>query len=93
MMLDAFLAGLFLGLLYLLGLWRTTRSIVSASHPVRLLLVSCVLRMLALLLGVYWIMGGSWQRLIACSAGIFLARIIAVKAAGFHGKSSKNYKT
>jgi len=72
-----------LGLIHFWGLWWTTRQSMTVSNPMALILGSYLLRLLTMLLGIYWIMDGRWQRLVACFAGILIARLIVLRSARF----------
>lgn len=81
----ALCAGLMLGAFFFGGLWWTVRKSLSARHPALLVLSSMLIRMGAVLAGLYFI-GGSgpqwqWQRLLACLAGVLAARFIAMRLA------------
>jgi len=79
----AFGGGILLGLIHFWGLWWTTRRSMTVSNPTALILGSYLLRLLTMLLGIYWIMDGRWQRLVACFAGILIARLIVLRSARF----------
>jgi F1F0 ATPase subunit 2 len=86
-MIFTFFAGLLIGSLYFWGLWQTTRRITMTSHPTLLFLTSFIVRLLILMQVVFWAAGGSWQRLMVCSAGIILARMISIPTTNFLRKS------
>ena len=68
-------AGLTLGGIFFGGLWWTIRKGVSSPRPAMLFLTSAVLRMAIVMSGFYFVSGGRWQRLLACLAGFFAARL------------------
>lgn len=72
----AFGAGLGLGVFYFGLLWLTVRRLASARRPVSLVFASFVFRMGAVLAAFYFVMGGSWERLVACLLGFIIMRSI-----------------
>ncbi|MHC1698064.1 MAG: ATP synthase subunit I [Geobacteraceae bacterium] len=72
----AAVAGLALGLFYFGGLWLTVRKIPGSGNPGILMLGSFVVRLLVTLCGMYLVMDGTWERLVACLAGFLLMRIV-----------------
>lgn len=78
----AFLAGIGLGVLYFGGLWLTVRYLPEARSPALVALVSFAGRTLLTLLGLYLVMGGRWQRLVACLVGMVVARVALVRRLG-----------
>jgi F1F0 ATPase subunit 2 len=72
----SFAAGLGLGGLFFAGLWWTVRRCVTSNHPALLILGSLLVRTAAVLLGFYWVSGGSWPRLLACAIGFAAARLV-----------------
>lgn len=82
LLLAAMLAGFGLGLFFFGGLWWTTQRVAVVRSPGVFVLVSFVGRTLVTLLGFYLIMGGSWQRLVLCTAGFILARVFLVRRLG-----------
>ena len=75
-LLLAFTAGLGLGLFYFGGLWLTVRRLSASRDPVPLLLVSFVGRTALAMVGFYFVMGGCWERALACLAGFLVARLV-----------------
>jgi F1F0 ATPase subunit 2 len=73
---TSFLAGLVIGVLYFGGLWLTTRRLATARHPIRLLAASFLFRVLVLLLAIYFITLGRWERLLAFLCGVVLVRMV-----------------
>ena len=78
----AFLAGIGLGVLYFGGLWLTIRYLPEARSPGLVTLVSFAGRTVVTLLGMYVVMGGRWQRLVACLVGMVVARVALVRRLG-----------
>lgn len=79
---GAFVAGAALGFVYLWGLWYTVRRQATVENPALWLLLSVVGRLALLLGGFYLIMNGSWQRLLACTAGFVVVRLIMTRRLG-----------
>ena len=75
-MVFAFIAGLFLGMLYFLGLWLTVKKAVTASIPAIWFSGSFLLRTGILLAGFYYISHGSPQSLLLCTIGFVAGRYI-----------------
>ena len=78
----AFFAGAALGCLYFLGLWYTVRRQARLRHPTPWLLLSLFGRLALLLAGFYFVMSGSWQRLLACVVGFIVARLVMTRLLG-----------
>lgn len=74
----ALAAGLGLGLFYFGGLWLTVRWLGASGWPVLLMVGSFVGRTAVAVLGFYFIMDGSWQRMLACLAGFIIVRQLVV---------------
>ena len=79
MLIVALLIGISLGMVFLGGLWLTVLCLPTSRHPALLLLGSFVVRMGIVLFGFYLVMGGHWERLIACTAGFIVARLLIVR--------------
>ena len=75
----AVMVGVGLGGMYFGGLWLTVRRLPHTHWPVPLLLGSMVGRIALTLVGFYLVMGGRWERLLACLAGFILARVVLVR--------------
>lgn len=84
------LAGLVLGLFYFGGLWLTVRKISGSGNPGILILGSFVVRLLVTLGGMYLVMAGDWQRLLACLSGFLLLRMLLVRALGPTGHAARH---
>ncbi len=72
----AFVAGIALGAFYFIALWQTVRRLSTTTSRARLMLASFMLRMAILLAGLYFVMGGHWERLAAAMLGFILIRKI-----------------
>ena len=80
-----FLFGLALGVVYFGGLWLTLQRLPTSQSPALLMLASLSLRMGVLLAGLFWVMQGEWERLIAATVAVLLARVIVVRLLGKPG--------
>jgi F1F0 ATPase subunit 2 len=78
----AAVAGLALGLFYFGGLWLTVRKLPGSGNPGTLILGSFVVRLLVTLCGMYLVMDGKWELLVACLAGFLLMRIVLTRMLG-----------
>ena len=74
-----FLAGVVLGVLFLVGLWWTVGKGVVSENPALWFFGSMLLRTILILVGFYVVSEGHWSRLVACLVGFFLARFAVVK--------------
>ena len=75
----ALVAGILLGAVFFGGLWWTVRKRISSKHPALWFFGSMLLRMSIVLLGFYFILGGSWQRLLVGLLGFIVARLIVTR--------------
>jgi F1F0 ATPase subunit 2 len=75
----ALVAGILLGELFFGGLWWTVRKVDSSKHPALLFLGSMLVRSFIVLVGFYFILGSSWQRLLAGLLGFIIARQIITR--------------
>jgi F1F0 ATPase subunit 2 len=75
----ALIAGLLLGTFFFGGLWWTVRRAVASPQPALWLLGSLLLRTAVVLIGIYAVGSGQWQRLMLCLLGFFIARIIVIR--------------
>lgn len=74
---TAFAAGLALGTFYFIALWQSVKRLPVANSPVRLMLVSFILRMAVVMAGFYLVMGGEhWERLAVAMLGFIIIRKI-----------------
>lgn len=79
---SSVLGGMLLGGLYFSGLWCTVRKLPDSSRPFRLVALSFMIRVSAVLIGFYFIMGGWWVRLAAALLGFILIREFSVRHLG-----------
>ena len=77
-LLLALAAGLGLGLLYFGGLWLTVKQLGRTRSPTLLFAASFVARTALVVAGMYLVMDGSWQRMLACLVGFIIVRHIMV---------------
>ena len=75
----ACMAGGVLGAIFFGGLWWTIRRAVKSPRPALWFFFSLMLRMGILLPGIYLVSGGQWERLVACLAGIMVARFTVIR--------------
>ncbi|REJ65763.1 MAG: ATP synthase subunit I [Planctomycetota bacterium] len=76
---GAVAVGIALGVIYFGGLWLTVRGVPTMRQPAFWFLVSFVLRMSVVLSGFYMVIGGRWERLVACMVGFLLARTLLIR--------------
>lgn len=69
-------AGMALGLFYFGGLWLTVRRLARQRRPLPLFLGSFLGRTALVVAGFYFVMGGRWERMLACLAGFIMARLL-----------------
>ena len=67
-------AGMGLGLFYFGGLWLTVGRLPTCRWPSPLVLASFVGRTAVVVVGFYFVMGGRWERMLACLVGFIMAR-------------------
>jgi len=71
----AFVVGILLGVIYFGGLWLTVSRLSRVKRPGLVTLGSLVLRLSALMVGFYLIMGEShWLQLLVCLGGVLVSR-------------------
>jgi F1F0 ATPase subunit 2 len=75
----AWAAGMGLGALFFGGLWWTVQRAVSSSQPALWLAGSLLLRTGVVLAGLYRVSGGHWERIVACLAGVVMARVVVMR--------------
>jgi F1F0 ATPase subunit 2 len=73
------LAGIVLGGLFFGGLWWTVQKGVPSEQPALWFLGSLILRTAVVLLGLYFVAAGSWQRLLAALLGLIVARFVVMR--------------
>ena len=71
----AFAAGLVLGAFFSLNLWATVRKMVNEAAPWYVLAGNYVFRMTVVLAGLFLVMAGRWERMIAALAGFAAMRV------------------
>lgn len=76
---SALLAGLLLGAFFFGGLWWTVRKGVKSERVALWFFGSMLLRTGVVMLGFYFVMGNSWQRLLVGLLGFVLARLIVTR--------------
>jgi len=89
----AFIAGIGLAGLHFAGLWLTISKLATSKHPGVLTMLSLLVRLSLTLTAIYFVMGGHWQRLLACVVGFFIARLVAVRIWGPNGNTKISGKT
>ncbi|WP_167752453.1 ATP synthase subunit I [Thiorhodococcus mannitoliphagus] len=72
-------AGLGLGAMFFGGLWWTLRKSLASTKPALWLLGSLLVRMSLLLVGLYLVSGGHWERLLAGLVGVIGARFVVLR--------------
>jgi F1F0 ATPase subunit 2 len=75
---EALAGGFFLGVLFFGGLWLTVVKSLVSKRPWVWFLISMVLRTSITLAGFYLLAGTSLKRLLLCSGGFIVARILVV---------------
>jgi F1F0 ATPase subunit 2 len=75
----ASLAGGSLGAIFFGGLWWTIRRSLSSRSPATLYLGSMLLRTFVTVAGIYFISRDDGRRLLACTLGFLIARIVATR--------------
>jgi F1F0 ATPase subunit 2 len=80
--------GVLLGLLYFGSLWWVVRRLPEISRPELWLPLSTVLRILVVLVGVYFLAGHDWKRLVAVMLGFLIGRFLVFWRVGALRKGS-----
>lgn len=75
----ALVLGLLLGAIFFGGLWWTVQKMHTTKSPALLFLGSLLVRMTIILLGIYAISVGHWERMIVALVGIVIARFIVLR--------------
>lgn len=73
------IAGMMLGAIFFGGLLWTVHKGISAKYPAFWFFGSMLLRTCIVVLGFYFILGNSWQRLAAGLLGFTFARLIVIR--------------
>lgn len=76
---PAFIAGILLGIFFFGGLWWTVRKGVSTKRFALWFFGSLLLRSGVVMLGFYFVMGDSWQRMLSGLLGFVLARVVVTR--------------
>jgi F1F0 ATPase subunit 2 len=76
---PALAAGILLGTFFFGGLWWTVRKGLDSRHAALWFISSMLLRTAVVMLGLYWVMGDSWQRLLAALLGFVVARLLVTR--------------
>jgi F1F0 ATPase subunit 2 len=71
-----FFAGVFVSLLYHIGLWWTVKALPSSQRPALLSIGSFYIRMGITLFVFYLVMNNSWERLAVCLLGFLVVKYI-----------------
>ena len=74
--------GFALGMLFYGGLWWTVRHASEFRRPALTVLLSALLRMLAVLAGFYLVAAQDWRRMLLCLLGFVIARLVVTWATG-----------
>ena len=81
--------GLALGAVFFGGLWWTLHKSLASPRPALWLLASLLTRMSLVLVGLYLVSDGQWERLLAGLIGVIGARFLVLQltgpAAGYQG--------
>ncbi len=75
----AILEGALLGVFFFAGLWWTVRKLNSSKHVALLFLGSMIVRTCVVVLGFYFVLGDSWQSLVAGLLGFVIARMFITR--------------
>lgn len=86
------LAGLVLGGFFFGGLLWTVGRGLSSKHPAFWFLGSSVIRIAVIMCGFYLVSAGSWEQLVVCAAGFFIARYGLIRFASSIEKTSGSGK-
>ena len=75
-------AGMMLGWIYFRGLWHTVERLPDFRRPALSMSWSFVIRVVIVMIGFYFIMGGHLERLAMAMAGFILVRQLMVRRLG-----------
>ena len=81
-------AGLGLGAFFFGGLWWSTRMGLASTRPALWFAGSFLVRSGVSLAGFYFLSDARWERLAACLAGFFAARIVATRLSRRRGREA-----
>jgi F1F0 ATPase subunit 2 len=71
--------GMLLGIMFYGGLWLSLSHLPRLKRPALWLAASLLVRMALVVVGLYAIAAGQWQRLLVCLAGFLLMRTLLVR--------------
>jgi F1F0 ATPase subunit 2 len=74
--------GLVLGAIFFGGLWWTLRKSLNSPRPALWILGSLVARMSVLLVGLYLVSDGHWERLLVGLVGVICGRFLVLRLTG-----------
>jgi F1F0 ATPase subunit 2 len=72
----AFVAGVFLGIIFYAGLWWTVKKGIGSENPALWFGLSMLVRTAIVLTGFYVVGLNHWQMLMVCLSGFIIARIV-----------------
>lgn len=78
-MVLALLIGNLIGIVFFGGLWLTVKKAMASKIPAVWFAGSFILRIAISLVGLYYVSGGKWQRLLLCLLGFLIARFIVIR--------------
>lgn len=78
----AITTGFLLGLFYFGGLWLTVTHLTRSPYGPLLITLSLIIRLSITAAGFYLVMHGSMENLLACLAGLLMARVTLVRRLG-----------
>lgn len=85
---PALVAGALLSVFFFVGLWWTVRKLDTTKHVAFWFLGSLLARTSIVVSGFYFILGDSWQRLLAGLLGFVIARMIVTRFIRLKEKST-----
>jgi len=77
-MVLAFIAGIFLGIVFFGGLWFTVKKAVLSKYASLWVSGSSLVRTGLVLIGFYYAAQGNWERLLICVFGFIAARFLVI---------------
>ncbi len=86
-MIAAFIAGLCLGAFFFGGLLWTIKRGLTSKHPALWFLGAWLVRISVVLATFYFVGGGQWQRIVMCTVGFLIARVIILRVT--HSQAAK----
>lgn len=76
---SALACGIALGLFFFCGLWWTVHMGATSRQPALWLFGSLLMRMSIALVGIYYVAGSDWERMLCCLSGFVIGRVIVVR--------------